>query len=154
MVVFFAICIFLFNSCCWDEPYSDIIIDETSRNIEMNLNLLNCKEMGFEFILRSQSDLDSLQDDLERHIGCAIEPVQNKTSIDFDKFSVIGKNVAIKGCNPFFIREVVFNSDSKIIDYNISSGNCGWCNYTTLGSDNAILVPKIPNDYQVRFNIL
>lgn len=150
---FMVICIFLFNSCCWDEPYPDIIVDETGKNIELNLNLLNCEKMGFEFILRSQADFDSLRLYLSKKKNCKFYPNQDQVSIDFNNYSVIGKNVYFKGCNPFFIREVLFDFETKKVDYNIQAGNCGLCNSSTVGSDNAILVRKIPDDFVVNFNV-
>jgi hypothetical protein len=72
-------------------------------------------------------------------------------SIDFNKYTLLGK-YASEGCEVTFQRNVTKNDSEKKYYYKIIVHQCGLC-LTNWESMNWVLVPKIPDDYSVEFEV-
>ena len=94
-----------------------------------------------QFIVRSLDDLDT--------VNCNLTQVP----VDFQQFSILGKSVS-GGCKLRVItREVQINHQAKKYTYTIKFKDCGLCK--SLGTIfNAVLVPSIPQDYDVVFDVI
>lgn len=93
-----------------------------------------------EYIIRDSSDLaifeDCLPDDFE---------------IDFNEVSILGRPTGFQ-CKAKFIREVSIDNSNKKYIYSITIKECGTCK--SMGfTDNFVIVPAIPEDYSVSFDI-
>lgn len=93
-----------------------------------------------DFIIRDSSDLAIFED-------CLPEGFE----IDFEKYSMLGRQTEFQ-CNAKFIREVKIDHNTKEYNYSITIKECGVCK--SLGvSDNLVLVPTVPLDYSVKFEV-
>lgn len=72
-------------------------------------------------------------------------------NIDFSQYTLLGK-YANEACNVTFERDVSIDVAQKKYFYNITVLQCGKCK-TNWESMNWVLVPKIPEDYTVEFNV-
>jgi len=139
---------FLLNSCCPNEPYENIetgLIENSS--FMFKSDLMNRFKLGEEIVIRSKRELDEFATKLKKLEGDSILVYTGE--IDFSKHSILGKLVAIEGCNPYFIRNVTFSNESKKVIYEITAGDCGCCDGSKIGSANVVVIPKIPEDYAV-----
>lgn len=71
--------------------------------------------------------------------------------IDFKQYTLLGK-YARENCKATFERNVSKDDSQKKIFYNLKIKQCGKCE-TNWESMNWVLVPKIPENYNVIFNI-
>jgi hypothetical protein len=69
--------------------------------------------------------------------------------IDFNRFTALGKHVS-GTCSVVFERNVTRNDALKTYIYTIDVWQCGNCEKRN-ASMNWVLVPKIPDDYTVKF---
>ena len=72
-------------------------------------------------------------------------------SIDFSVYTLLVK-YARGNCEVTFVRNVTKNNSQKKVYYNIEVLQCGTCEINW-ESMNWVLIPKIPNDYEVVFNV-
>lgn len=73
-------------------------------------------------------------------------------SIDFSKKTLLGKHAIGTGCSIDFIRKVYRNDLNKKIIYSIKVVEKGGCDMAGV-SMNWILLPKLPPDYNVEFEV-
>lgn len=71
--------------------------------------------------------------------------------IDFSMYTLLGKYARGK-CNVTFERNVIRNDSQKKLYYDIKVHQCGTCEINW-ESMNWVLIPKMPNDYEVVFNV-
>lgn len=72
-------------------------------------------------------------------------------TIDFNQYTLLGK-YARESCKVTFERNVTKDDSQKKYFYKIKVHQCGTCK-TNWESMNWVLVPKIPNDYNVSFTV-
>ncbi len=72
--------------------------------------------------------------------------------IDFDKFSLLGKETGGGGCGAKSEHTVLKDTKNKKIIYKISVEYIGNC-FIYFFSFNFVLVPKIPDDYEIEFQV-
>jgi hypothetical protein len=72
--------------------------------------------------------------------------------IDFDEKTLLGIFASGGGCDVDFQREVFRDDNNKEIIYNIKIFSEGTCE-AIFSSMNWILIPKIPEDYEVEFSV-
>lgn len=75
----------------------------------------------------------------------------NYETIDFNQYTLLGKYASEK-CKVTFERNVTKDNSQKKYFYKIKVHQCGTCK-TNWESMNWVLVPKIPNDYNVSFTV-
>ncbi len=93
-----------------------------------------------EFVVKSLADLDTA--------NCK----PTTAPVDFRQHSIIGKSVK-GGCNVRIIsRNVTIHHTDKIYEYTVVFKDCGLCKRLGI-INNMVIVPKIPNDYTVVFNV-
>lgn len=73
--------------------------------------------------------------------------------IDFSEKTLLGKYTFAAGCSINFIRHVFRDNSSKEIIYSINVSEIGRCEKAVY-SMNWILIPKIPSDYKVKFEVV
>ncbi len=71
--------------------------------------------------------------------------------VDFMKYTLLGQ-YASGGCEVKFIREVIDNPESDEYLYSIIVRDCGSCQKLRYDM-NWVLVPKLPENYTVRFSV-
>ncbi|HOG18813.1 MAG TPA: hypothetical protein PKW37_00015 [Salinivirgaceae bacterium] len=72
-------------------------------------------------------------------------------SIDFNQYTLLGK-YASEACRATFERNVTKDDSQKKYLYKITVHQCGLCD-VLCESMNWVLVPKIPDDYDVSFSV-
>ena len=129
---------------CWGDDKNKGLIAST-----VNINQLNCG---------SQDQVDEKQyviDSDEEYYGLISNYIYCDSSdlpeVDFVKYTLLGQ-YATGGCEVKFIREVIDNPDSKEYIYSIKVRDCGSCQSLRFDM-NWVLVPKLPEYYNVRFEI-
>ena len=93
-----------------------------------------------EYIIRSAADLDTVD-------NCNPDPL----NVDFTQHSIIGKFVT-GGCEMKILRELTIDNTNNVYVYSITIRECGLCKKLD-HNDQLVLVPAIPNDYTVRFEV-
>ena len=95
-----------------------------------------------ECVIKSIADFDSIKGST-----CVPGPI----NFDFNSFSVIGKTIQF-GCDVKIIRELKIDHDNKQYVYTVKFKDVGMCKRLGITS-NLVVVPKIPTDYSVIFNV-
>jgi hypothetical protein len=75
----------------------------------------------------------------------------NRDTIDFNQYTVLGKFAGGK-CYVIFERNVFRDDTKKQVIYHIIVHQCGWCDLNNTDM-NWVLVPKIPDNYEVVFEV-
>jgi len=93
-------------------------------------------------IIKSIADFDTI-----KYSTCVPAPI----NFDFNSYSIIGQAITYN-CEAKIIRELKIDHDNKQYIYTVKYKNVGLCK--KLGySSNLIIVPKIPADYIVKFDL-
>ena len=129
---------------CWgDDKNKGIIISN------LTVNPLHCID-PFQL-----PDQEYVINDYESYINLITDTVYCDSSslpdIDFSQNTLLGQ-YATGGCEVKFIREVTNNSADNEYFYEITVRDCGACERLRY-SMNWVIVPKLPENYNVRFNI-
>lgn len=77
----------------------------------------------------------------------------NFPQFDFNKYTLLGQFTPTGGCSAAFNKKVLRNDKNKTVGYTIDVNPSGGCEMA-IYSFNWILVPSIPNDYIVNFEVL
>lgn len=102
-----------------------------------------------EFIINSDQEYQALLDYKSPSPRC--EDFQ-LPSIDFSQYTLLGKYAQGSGCSIDFVRKIYKdNSNNKII-YSIKVDEKGLCKKLGM-SMNWVLIPKVPSDYTVEFEV-
>lgn len=96
-----------------------------------------------EYIIKSFDDLDTSAS----YYNC----IKGQPNLDFSTYSVIGKTLR-GGCSMKIRRELKIDHQNKQYIYTINFKDRGMCKKLVL-NDNLVIVPKIPTDYTVVFNV-
>ncbi|MBN2611982.1 MAG: hypothetical protein JXB00_10540 [Bacteroidales bacterium] len=103
-----------------------------------------------EVVIKDEASYQEFGDSVRIHpfnLNCdtAVLP-----SIDFSKYSLIGKLTSVGGCNAYSVRQVFRDENGKEIVYKIHVEYSGSCDMLIV-SMNWALVPKIPKGFTVEF---
>ncbi len=104
-----------------------------------------------EYVINSDEDYQDLLAIMDEY-GC--EWFQGTTEIDFDQYTLLGNWASGTGCTVDFQKDVQINHDEQKVIYTVTvdDGDSDEiaCDMWS-GSQNWILVEKIPDDYTVDF---
>jgi len=75
------------------------------------------------------------------------------TPIDFSKYILIGKYTIGGGCSVTYKRQIIDDEENKKITYQITTTYSGTC-YKSFFSFNWALIPKIPDEYTLEFQVI
>lgn len=114
------------------------------------LNCINTFDLrDKEFIITSNEIYHSLLQYKSTHPRCENFELP---SIDFSQYRLLGKYAQGGGCSIDFVRKVFRDDSNKKIIYSIKVVEEGSCE--KLGASvNWILIPKVPSDYSVEFQV-
>lgn len=111
-----------------------------------NFQLPECYSIGTftnnACIIKSVADLDTIE-------GSTCVPAA--INFDFNSFSVLGQGFNFD-CSAKIIREVKIDHNNKLYNYTVKFKDLGICKKLGMPT-NLVVVPKIPADYKVEFNI-
>ena len=122
---------------CWGD-------DKNKGDIEDNFEMPDCYgadiSTDHNYVIRSSDDLDTLD-------NCTRDPFP----VDFTQHSIIGQVVSGQ-CNIKVIRDLTIDDNNKEYVYTVTVKECGLCKKEGI-DDQLVLVPAIPNDYTIRFDV-
>lgn len=130
-------------SCSKEEVQCSAVI-ENSGIIVDNVEISSCSTPFYtgNFVIDSSSELDSV---LQMNSGC------QKPEIDFTQYTLLGR-YAYAQCTGSYFREVTKDTTNKRYNFTITVESCGSCNCLSQNM-NWVLVPKLPENYTVRFTV-
>lgn len=141
-VIFLFYAVTLLGACCKKH-------DSNNGDIKMNLDMgstgnTRCLNITDTFCIRTDSAYHAffIPNTLAKSCGPVELPF-----IDFSENTVLGH--AMVGRHTFFHRNVTIDWASKIVTYEITVDQCGCADVCVRHSLNAVLIPKIPNDFKV-----
>jgi len=102
-------------------------------------DLMFSEHIDQQYVIRSEDDISSSGLD-----SCLI------TTVDFDSYTLLGYPLGASGCSQKFIRDVSIDDEAKTVHYLVTVKECGSC-LPWVVSPNFVLIPKIPDDYDVTF---
>ena len=108
------------------------------------------RDFGDSFVINSQDEYKKLQSDAMQFFNCKWDT--KPPEIDFSQKTLLGKYAQGGGCSIDFKKKVYRDDSNKKIIYSIYVIEKGGC--AKVGFDgNWILIPKIPSDYNVEFEV-
>ena len=137
----------LFFSCDSNDcslPEQTVGSGEVLMNAEIIVPSLVCEEEVSEVVIQVDSNNT-----------CGLMVSFNggvEEEIDFSKYTVLG-NFAGGTCSVNIDRNVVRDETNKLVSYNVTVLQCGNCESYSW-SENWVLIPKVPDDYEIDFSIL
>lgn len=136
---FFLSVLVLISACgkspfCWGDDKDKGIIEE-------KLSVMCFPHTGKEFVITNDSKFRQL----------FYPDTCKQISIDFNKYTLLGL-YASGGCTMKIKREVIRDEDKKEYFYKVIARDCGMCKKMTFDY-NFVLVPKLPKDWTVRFEL-
>lgn len=145
--IFIITVLFLF-SCNPDRkcklPEQDIETGMIVSNALVSHPLITGEMRDKEHIIRSDSEnIYSLQ--------VSFDEGKSFQNIDFSQYTLLGKRASGQ-CHVHFERDVSVNVEQKQVLYIIRIRQCGTCK-KFLELMNWVLIPKIPDDYNVTFKV-
>jgi hypothetical protein len=147
-IIFILTGIILLLACNPDKkcklPQQIIGTGEIVTNALVNQPLIQGDMSQKEHVIRSDSEN-------MYHLQVSFDNGNTYTDIDFNQYTLLGK-YASGACRVIFERNVSKNLEQKQIVYIISVLQCGICK-TNWESMNWVLVPKIPDNYEVVFEV-
>jgi len=102
-----------------------------------------------EFVITTQDEYDELIALYEEKIPC--EKGYYAPDIDFEQYSLLGRYASGGGCTIDFEKTIYQDDTNKQIIYELFVNEKGLCEMAAV-SMNWILVPTIPEGYEVVFN--
>lgn len=136
----------LFTTCikgprCWGENKNKGIIKSEVTDIPFPSDIIG-SSIGAKYIISSEIEFKKLFDSID---------YSKLPTIDFNSFTLLGK-YETGGCYTKVIREVTDIPKEKKYLYKIKIRNCGACKRGSV-LFNFVLVPKLPSDYTVTFEV-
>ncbi len=142
LVMIFAISCNTDNNC--EVPKQIIGTGEIVSNALVSQPLITWEMKDNEHVIRTDSENIF-------NLKVSFDNGNNYDSIDFDKYTILGK-YANEKCKVTFERHVTKDDTQEKYFYNIKIHQCGTCK-TNWESMNWVLVQKIPDDYNVSFTV-
>lgn len=141
---------FLIISCTKADEISGIIVQEI--NLSECLNKVLDNETETEFIIKNDSIFNQL---IEKHTDeIELLCINNDIpSIDFKKYSLLGKFTEADGKIRYYERSVTEDRVNKKYIYSIIIHAKGFRKILAIDY-NWVLVPKIPDNYTVEFKVI
>ncbi len=142
LIFILSVILFGFLSCNKDEESCESVIENSGIIIESVDFICDIPYRDNSFIIDSQNELDSI---INLNSGC------NQPIIDFAQYTLLG-NYAYASCKGSYYREVTADTTNLQYDYTITVKSCGECDllYENM---NWVLVPKLPDDWTVKFTL-
>ncbi len=145
---------YLFSGCknekpCFDQENNYGVI---AANVKMGECFTFMKKS--EYVVKSYIEFLDLVSEIDTSVWkqTLCDTVSLADTIDFSKYTLLGKYAEGTACSIGFRREVTINSvDSKYI-YAVTVYECGSCDVQTM-SMNWVLVPRLPENYSVVFEV-
>ena len=133
---------FLVNSCNKDEETCESII--SNEGIIVESVDFNCNDPFYSgnFVIDSNAELDSV---MNLNSGC------QQPEIDFTSYTLLGRYAYTSAIGSYY-RNVEEDTTNLRYNYTITVKNCGSCNCLSQNM-NWVLVPKLPNDWTVKFTV-
>lgn len=147
--------IFLFINSCSKNPFCNVKSGESGiiiSNYSFDCIAFDLGPKGEQVIIDSDSSFKAFIDkDLEhaRSYNCDIN---NFLRIDFTQHTLLGLDASGGGCDIGFERIVNKDDTNKLYKYTVKVTECGGCKQMAK-SMNWVLVPKLPQDYKVEFEV-
>lgn len=128
-------------SCSKDEEVCEAVI-ENSGIIVSSVSINSCDEPFYDaaFLIANNDELDAV---LATNSNCS-EP-----EIDFEEHALLGMYAFTANTGSYY-REVVIDTANTQYIYTVTVSNCGNCNCLSENM-NWVTVPKLPEDWTVRF---
>jgi len=105
-----------------------------------------------EIVFRNNEAYQEFQDSIRGTIAYMNCETAKLSSIDFKKYTLIGKKTSGGGCSVNYQRKIFDDKVNKIIKYKISAIYSGYC-AMLISSWNWAFIPKLSDDYMVEFQI-
>ena len=102
------------------------------------------------FFINSDEDYQQIQDDYALFYQC--EWITPAPKIDFSQYSLLGQMAHGGGCTIDFERSVYVDEINDIVTYTVDVKEKGLCEMAGF-SLNWVTVPKIPEGYDVKFEV-
>jgi hypothetical protein len=130
-------------SCSKEEEQCTAVI-ENSGIIVNTVDIADCSTPFYigNFVIDSSTELDSV---LQLNSSC------QKPEIDFTQYTLLGR-YAYAQCTGSYLREVTKDTTNKRYNFTITVESCGSCDCLSQNM-NWVLVPKLPENYTVRFTV-
>lgn len=145
--------LFLLFTACDDKSPEDIT-DE----VELDVDILSACFSGFDgfeyeqLVIRDAAAYQQLEEETRadiQHVNC---DTASLPSIDFSRYTLIGVNTSGGGCGADYQRKVIWDEADERVTYHVSVTYSGPC-YMLIGSFNWALIPALPEDFAVRFEV-
>lgn len=146
----FFLIISLLLSCNKEDIITGVIVQEV--DLSICLSSVLDYETDNEFIFKEDSTYDNFLNLHKAEIEQNCENYQFP-EIDFSSYSLIGKLTMAEGKIKYYKREVIINDDNSKYIYTITVYTKSF-NKIQAVDYNWVLVPKIPENYTVEFNII
>jgi len=136
----------LLSGCCNKRDTNSGEIERELKIIGQGNSMLSCQPKTDTFCLRSDSAYKAFFKTDSTRTTC---PGYDLPVVDFSKNSLLG--FFKLGRNDYFQRRVTIDRASKKVIYEITTTSCRCADVCIRASMNAVLIPKIGNDYTVEF---
>jgi len=149
-IIIYLTLILFFTSC---KKCKDCNGTEFQGDIVTGYNLPVCYENGLpktEYYIRDTIQFINM---LKMYPNYKTNCDTNFTNIniDFSKYILIGKYLSNGGCRGKYIKNVIIDTNNKIVTYTIFSCSKGTCK-KLISSYNFVIVQKFSNKYILKFN--
>lgn len=145
----------LFISSCKKDPFcnakdsnSGIIIS----NYSFKCIAYDLGPKGEQVVIDSDSSFKAFIDKDLEHAKSYNCDINNFLKIDFSQHTLLGLDASGGGCDIGFERNVTKDDANKLYKYTVKVNKCGGCKQEAI-SMNWVLVPKLPQDYKVEFEV-
>lgn len=138
-----------------DEPFIDpndcssVSYDPGIVSQELDIGGCFMEKEEDNYVIDDSTEYAALKSAFSQSLFCE---ESNFPSIDFEEYTLLGQWSDGGGCTINYYRSVADLSDSKEYLYTVTVQSCGFCEMYGF-SYNWVLVPKLPIDYTVRFQL-
>lgn len=116
-----------------------------------SLDTIDFEKANISYCENSSSDENLIVNSMEEfeEKRCEFND-DNNTSINFEKYTLLGKYTTGSGCSVNFDKKITRDDENNKIKFIIDVNGRGLCDGLAM-SNNYILVPKVPQDYEIEF---
>lgn len=125
-------------------------INNKTNNLKIkNINFNCIKHLGDSVIINSVAEYKKFFTNLKKQS----QQCKNYKlpSIDFSKYTLVGKSVTVGGCSADIERNIYKDETNKTIVYSIKAEGKGPCNTAFVSTQWALI--QIPSNYHVEFEV-
>ena len=115
---------------------------------------LQCLGFQYEMVIRNESEYQSaINTSTDLYPNPFLLCIDYKfPKIDFDQNTLLGHQVVTAGCSADFTRSIRQLDLDAMVIYEIKYSSSGSCD-KAISNNNFVLIPKIPENYEVRFEV-